>query len=168
MAASETGRGGFDITFDANHLAGEEKIVASLELQSATQQAGRIDKGVAMERAEADEFGVFEAGNHAQDAALLRIGHLGLEADHVEQPRFAIILAKLDDGVELLAGARIEQADRAHRAEGEGLTATARHFLDRHAAFEINRLFKRMSGDFIGGENGVDEGVVLGLRSADS
>ena len=53
----------------------------------------RVNEVTARERAEQHECGPFHAGNHPQDAALLRIGHLCLEADHVVQAAGVVVLA---------------------------------------------------------------------------
>src|SRR5579862_6263912 len=45
----QTGCRRFHITLDADHLPGHEEVVARFELQRRTQQAGRIDKSIAMQ-----------------------------------------------------------------------------------------------------------------------
>ena len=54
-----------------------------------------------MQAAEPGEFGVLQAGNGAEDAHLLAVLQLGLEADHVEQRAELVVLAQLHDGVGL-------------------------------------------------------------------
>ena len=54
-----------------------------------------------MQAAEPRELGVLQAGDHAEDARLLAVLQLGLEADHVAQRAERIVLAQLHDGVGL-------------------------------------------------------------------
>src|SRR5229473_3062727 len=123
------------------------------------EQARRIDKGVAMERSEAHKFRVLEAGNHPQHPALLRIGHLGLETDHVVEPPLAIVLAELYHGIGTAAVA-IAESDWAHRTEGERLLTAPRHLLDRHAPLEIDRTLEFMQRHLVRGDHGGNEGIV--------
>ena len=69
-----------------------------------------------MEAAEARELGVLETGDHAEDARLLAMLQLGLEAHHVPQIAERIVLAKLHDGIGAVAGARVAQSHGLHRA----------------------------------------------------
>ena len=52
-----------------------------------------------MQAAEPRELGLAEARDHAEDARLLAVLQLGLEADHVPQRAERIVLAELHDGV---------------------------------------------------------------------
>ena len=79
-----------------------------------------------MQAAEPRELGVLQAGDRAEDARLLAVLQLGLEADHVAERAQRIVLAQLHDGVGPAAGARVGQADRLHRAEAQRLAARAR------------------------------------------
>ncbi len=106
---------------------------------------------------------LLQAGNHAQYAALFGIGHLGLESDHIVETCLAIVLAQLDDGERTLRGARVGESHRLHRTEGKRVMATACQFLDRHAAFEVDRAFERMERELVGGQYGADKGVILRL-----
>ena len=89
-----------------------------------------------MHHAEADELGVLEAGNHRQHARLLAPLQLRLEADQAEVVAGEVVLPQLHDGVRRAAGARIDQADRLHRAEPQRVAAAMRHHLDRQAPLE--------------------------------
>ena len=111
-----------------------------LELQRRIEQGGRIDVGVAVQPAEPRELGILEAGDGAEDAHLLGMLQLGLEADHVVERAQRIVLAKLDHRIGL--GRRIVgigQAHRLHRAVPQRLGAALRHDFDRQAAVEIGR-----------------------------
>src|SRR5690606_35110126 len=90
-------RGALDIAFAAGDLAGEAQPLARLQLQRAVEQDGRIDVGVAVQAAEPRELGVAEPGNHAEDAGLLAMLQLGLEADHIVERAERIVLAQLHD-----------------------------------------------------------------------
>src|SRR3546814_16113769 len=65
-----------------------------------------------MDAAEAGELGVFQSRDHAEDAHLLGMLHLGLEADHVEQGAELVFHAQLHDGIRLAAGARRSEERR--------------------------------------------------------
>ena len=58
-----------------------------------------------MKPAEARELGLLQARNGAEDAHLLAVLELGLEAHHVEQGAELVVLAQLHDGVGLHRGA---------------------------------------------------------------
>ena len=54
-----------------------------LHLQGGVQHLRRADKGVAMDRAEAEEHGLLKPGNGAEDPLLFRIGQLGLKSHQI-------------------------------------------------------------------------------------
>ena len=93
-----------------------------------------------MQPAEPGEFGLLQTGDHAEDAGLLGIFQLRLEADHVVERAERIVLAELHDGIGFVRRVRIGQPDRLHGAVGQRLDAALRHHLDRQAAFEIGRI----------------------------
>ena len=104
-------RGAFDIAFAAGDLAGEADVRLRFQAKLAVQQLGRIDEAVAVDSAEPRELGILKPGNSAEDAHLLAMLQLGLEADHVPQGAERIVLPELDDGIGPTAGARIVEAD---------------------------------------------------------
>ena len=118
--------GAFDIAFAAGDLAGEADVGLRLQAKFAVQQPGRIDEAVAVDAAEPRELGIFEAGDGAEDADLLAMLQLGLEADHVPQGAERIVLAQLDDGIGPAAGARIVEADAASSGRSARSRARAR------------------------------------------
>ena len=61
-----------------------------------------------MKAAEAGELGPFQARNGAEDARLLAMLELGLEAHHVEQRAEPIVLAQLHDRIGLDCRARAD------------------------------------------------------------
>ena len=113
-----------------------------LRLKRRAQMPRPVDERVAVHRAEARECGVLEAGDHLDDALLLRHFHLRLEADDVEVIVGEVFLAQLHDRVRPLAGARMFEADRLHRTEAQRVDAARRDLLDRQAAFEVRRLLE--------------------------
>ena len=90
-----------------------------------------------MDLAEAQELGVLQAGDQAQDARLLAELHMVLEADQVEALGAQILLAELHHGPGTPAGARIVEAHRLHGAEAQGVAAAARDLLDGQAGLEV-------------------------------
>src|SRR5207244_4421283 len=116
------------------------------------EELGRVQEGVAMKAAEAREFGPLETWNGAEDARLLAMLELGLEAHHVEQGAKPIVLAQLNDGIGLdPRGARIGEAERLHRPMAQGVGAALSHYLDGQAAVEVGRL-PVVEGDLVAGE----------------
>ena len=109
---------------------------ASVSRSVGSSVARRVDVGVAVDHPEAHELGALEARDHPEHALLLAPLELGLEADQRVVARGQVVLAQLHDGVRAAAGARIDEADRLHRPEAQGLLAAARHHLDRQAALE--------------------------------
>ena len=115
-----------------------------------------------MHAAEPGELRAFEPGNHAEDAALLAIFELGLEADDVEQRAERIVLPELDHGIGFdLRVMRVGEPDRLHRPVTEGLAAALGHHFDRQAAVEIGRALEFAELGLFRREKRVDEGLVL-------
>ena len=87
-----------------------------LQPQLLVEQLGRTNEAVAVNAAQPREFGILQPGDGAEDAHLLAMLQLGLEADHVPQRAERIVLAELDDGVRPAPGSRIVEPDALHRA----------------------------------------------------
>ena len=81
-----------------------------LQPQLLVQQGRRIYEAVAMDAAEPREAGVLQARHHAEDARLLGVAQLGLEADDVVERAERIVPAELHDGMGASARARVGQA----------------------------------------------------------
>ena len=105
-AGEQPDRGGFHIALAAGDLAGKAQPRLGLEPQRRVEQLRRIEEGVAVQAAEPRELGPLQARNGAEDARLLAVLQLGLEADHVEQRAELVVLAQLHDGVGLDRAAR--------------------------------------------------------------
>src|SRR5919199_1249199 len=114
-----------------------------------------------MHDAHAGEVGTLHARYGPEDALLLAPLQARLEAHHVEESPLGVILPELHHRVGLLAGPRVRQPDRLHRAEAQGLVAAAGYGLHGEASLEVHILLKVLyRGELRGGE-GFDEGVVL-------
>ena len=147
------------------------------ELEGLGEQRGGVDVGVAVDLAVAQEGGVLQAGDQAQDAGLLAELQVVLEADEVVAVGAQVLLAKLDDGVGPASGPGVGEADRLHGAEAEGVAAAAGGLFDGQTAFEVVQLqvvsfrlqvggvggdgLPGLYGDGFGGGEGVEEAVVL-------
>ena len=115
-----------------------------------------------MHAAEPGELRLFQPRNHAEDAALLAIFELGLEADNVEQRAERIVLPELDDGIGLdLRIMRVGEPERLHRPVAQGLAAALGHDFDRQAAVEIGRALEFAELGLFRLKKRVDEGLVL-------
>ena len=119
-----------------------------------------------MQAAKAGEFRILQAGNAAEDAHLLAVLQLGLEADHIEQGAELIVLAQLHDRVGLHIGLpRVGQPERLHRPVAQRFAPALGHHFDRQAAVEIGgRGFPIVERGLVAGEQRVDEGVILRAR----
>src|SRR5437762_689511 len=78
-AGEEADRGALDIALDAGDLPGEAQPRHRLQPQSAVEKFWTIEEGVAVQAAEARELRMLEAGDHAEDLALLAVLQLGLK-----------------------------------------------------------------------------------------
>src|SRR5260221_2962585 len=85
------------VTLDAGDLASEEEPLVALRLEGVVEMPRAVDEGIAVHRAEAGELRPLQAGDHAEDALLLRDLHLRLEADEVEVFIRQVFLAELND-----------------------------------------------------------------------
>ena len=169
QAGHESGGDGFDVAFDAGDLAGEEDFGARAQLQRGGEQRGGVDVGVAVDLSEAEELGVLEAGDEAQDARLFAELHVVLEADEVVAVGAEIFLAELHDGPGTAAGARVVEAHGLHGAEAEGVAAAARDLFDGEAGLEVGGVvFGNVGGDGVGFEQLVDESARTGRGRAGS
>ena len=110
------------------------------ELEGFGEQRGGVDVGVAVDLTVAEEGGVFEAGDEAEDAGLLTELEVVLEADEIVAVGAEVLLAELDDGVGPAAGLRVREAGGLHGAEAEGVAAAAGGLFDGEAAFEVLKL----------------------------
>src|SRR5206468_5886700 len=98
------------------------------QAQLAVEQLWRVEKGVAMQAAEAGKFGLLQPRNGAEDALLLAVFQLRLEADDVVERAELVVLAQLHDRVGLGAGiVRIGEHDWLHRSVASVLGSS---FLD--------------------------------------
>ena len=119
-----------------------------LKLEGFGEERRGVDVGVAMDLAVAEEGGVFEAGDEAEDALLLGVLEVILEAYEVVGVGAEVLLAELDAGVGPAASFRVGEADGLHRAEAEGVAASAGGLFDGETAFEVLELGG--GGDFWG------------------
>src|SRR5581483_340916 len=149
-----------EVAFDPDELPGEQEVGARSRLQRGAEERGRLDERVAVEASEADELGALETRDGPEDPALLAVGHLRLEPDHVEERRVAVVLAELDDRVRLPAGARVDEADRLERPERERVAAAPRHLLDRQAALEVHAALEVARRHLLRREHLGDEALV--------
>ncbi len=95
-AGEHAGGDGLGVALDAGKLAGDEDVGVGFELQGFGEQRGRVDVGVAVDLAVAEEVRVLEAGDQAQDACLLAELEVVLEADEVVGVGAEVFLPKLD------------------------------------------------------------------------
>ena len=115
-----------------------------------------------MDAAQTRKLRIFKAGNRLENIGLRAVLHLGLEADDIVKRAQLVVAAQLHNGVGLDVGLmRIGQAHGFHRAMAQGLAAAFGHHFDRQAAVEIAGRFALVEFGFVGGQQRVDESVVL-------
>src|SRR5205085_5915167 len=79
----KSGRNRFDVAFYSANLAGEENVLVRFHLQRWTQERWRIDVGVAMNLSIAQESGILQSRDQAQNSCLLAVLQMILKADNV-------------------------------------------------------------------------------------
>ena len=166
----EADGGALDIALAAGDLSGKADIRLGFEPQRAVEELGTADEAVTVNAAQPSELGILERRDSAEDADLLAMLELGLEADDIPQGRADIVLAQLNHRIGPAAGLRIVQPDAFERPVAQGLGPALGHHLDRHAALEIGRvLFPFLERHFFAGVKRLDEGVILlaGHRAVD-
>src|SRR5262249_61359889 len=84
-----------DIALATGDWSGKAQARIAFEAQRAVQEFGRIDERVAMQAAQARELRVLQSGDGVEDAHLLAMLELGLEAHHVEQRAEPVVLPQL-------------------------------------------------------------------------
>ena len=146
-AGQKAGGDGLGVAFYAGELAGYEDVGVGAELEGFGEERGGVDVGVAVDLAEAEEGGLLEAGDEAEDAGLLAEFEVVLKADEVVGVGAEVFLAELDDGVGPAAGLGVGEAGGLHGAEAEGVSASAGGLFDGEAAFEVLEL----CGGLLGG-----------------
>ena len=119
------------------------------KLERLGEQRRRVDVSVAVDLAVADERGIFQAGDEAEDARLLAELEVVLEADQVVAVCAQVFLAQLDDGVGPPAGFGVGEAD-SRRAEAERVAAAAGRLFDGQASLEVVDRFEVRGSRFEG------------------
>jgi hypothetical protein len=99
--------------------------------------------------AEAQEVGLLETGNRAENCTLRPRFKACLETDQVPHLRGAIFLAQLHHRIRLAARLGIDEADGLHRPKAQGLDPTLRHLFNRQTALEIRHLVPLVAGDVL-------------------
>ena len=117
-----------------------------------------------MNAAEAQEFRIRKRGNHPKHALLFGNAQPRLKTHKIPHATTTIFLAQLHHCMRSPVAARITQTNWFHRTKTQTLPPATRHFLNRHAAFEVRDLVKFVRGELIGGRQGLDEGVILLAR----
>jgi hypothetical protein len=83
------------------------------------------------------ELRVLQSRDRAEDARLLAMLQLGLEADHVPKRAERVVLAQLHHRVRATPRARVTKTHGLHRSEAQCFRAAFRHHFDGQATLEI-------------------------------
>src|SRR5262249_57452020 len=128
------------IALGPGDLSGEGQARITFEPQRAVEELGRVDERVAVQTTQTRELGVLQSGNGAEDAHLLAMLELGLEAHHVEQRAEPVVLPQLYYRIRLARSRmRVGQSERLHRAVPQRLRSTFRHDFNRQTTVNIGR-----------------------------
>ena len=104
------------------------------QAETPLQHPGRIQEGVAVHDTVPHEFRVLQAGDHGEDPLLLAPLEVGLEAHDIVERPILVLGPELDIGPGAVAGARVNEAHRAQRAEAHGVGTPGGHDLNGHTA----------------------------------
>src|SRR4030095_7822852 len=104
-------------------------------LPRLAKYAGAVDIRVAVHDAEAHELRLLESRNQLQHSRLLAPLQLRLKANQAEVIAGQVVLAQLHRRIGRASGSRVDEPDRFHRSETQGVSPTVRHDLDRQASF---------------------------------
>ncbi len=120
------------------HVRGHAEVPRGSARQSEAivEQARRVDERVAVHDPVAGELGVLQAGDHAEDAALLGKRQVRLESHEVVARAVRVLRAQLERSPGAPARMRIGQPDRLERPEARRVATGARNFLDGLACLE--------------------------------
>ncbi len=164
-AGEKPGGGALHIALDAGDLSGEAQPRHGVEPQLTVDEARRVEERVAVQPAEPGELGALQAGDGAEQADLLAVLQLGLEADHVVERAQRVVLAQLHHGVGLhLRVMGVGEAARLHRPVAERFGSAFGHDLDGQAAVEEGgRRLERLRQRRLSREQAGDERLVLRL-----
>ena len=113
-----------------------------------------------MHHAVAQKFRVFQRGNHGKHPLLLGEFQIRLKPDQVVRCARNVLLAQLQNGVRALS-VLIVQPHGLEHAEAQRIPAARRHDLDGHAPLEDLALFELVRHRTLGGNERVDERLVL-------
>ena len=116
-----------------------------------------------MHTAETHEFRVLKARHLAEADCLRGIGQLGLAAHQIEHRLVPILGAKLKQRERTPPGARICEAHRLERTEGQRLLAARGKRLHGHTALKMLLLLKFAAGDLLAVEQALIKRLVLVL-----
>ncbi|OQC34704.1 MAG: hypothetical protein BWX64_02735 [Acidobacteria bacterium ADurb.Bin051] len=120
---------------------------------------GRVDEGVPVDLAEADELRPLEPRQEAQDPLLFGPLQARLETDEVVLALGEVLAPQLRDRPRP-APVRGAQAHRLERAEAQGLLAAPGELFDRQTALEEERLLEIAQRHHLGREERLAEGAV--------
>ena len=158
----------FDISFNARHLSCKVYSLLSRVYQAIAlvKTVGRVEVGVAVHHAVAQELRVLKSGDHSEYSSLLGEGQVSLEADEVIHTSLSVFFSELYYGIRLLAHALIYKSDGLQGSEKQSFSSSASHYLYGHTALkylEILLLFavKLLECRFLSRDKRLPEGVIL-------
>jgi hypothetical protein len=90
-----------------------------------------------MDLAVAQESGFLQAGNHAENARLLRKFQMVLKTNDVVTISAQVLLAELYDRIGPLTGPRIDQSNRLHRSKAQCVATATSDLLYRKTSLKV-------------------------------
>ncbi len=137
------GRDTLSIALVSAYLPGQKYMGILPERQIRVQKLGRVQVGVAVNAAEAQEFGIGQTGDHPEHPLLFGNGKTGLESHHIVALPRNVLFSQLTYREGAPPGARISQPDGTQRTERETVVAPLSHHLDRKTRLEKLRMLER-------------------------
>ena len=115
-----------------------------------------------MNAPKAGEGSIFQPRNHPQHLCLGPVFHFSLKADDIIQCSQLVIAAQLHHGIGFGFGIMgVGQAYGLHRTKSQGFATPFCHHFDRKTAVKVAGGFAFFKFGFIGGQERVDERLVL-------
>ena len=114
-----------------------------------------------MHHAVADEFRVFQCGDHGEHPLLFPEFQVGLKAHQVKDAFRGVVLAELHHRVGLLPGFGVRQSHGLQGTVAQGVRAPAGHDLHRHTALEHILILEAVDLRLLGGGQLLHKGNVL-------
>ena len=157
----KTAGAGLHIALHTGHLSGKRNAGIAFQAVVPVKKPGRIQIGVAVHDAVAQEPGVLQGGDHGEYPLLLRPFQVGLEAHQIIDGAVGVVFAQLHHRVGIPACFGIRQALGLQGSEAQRVLAAAGHHLHRHTALKHIVILEAVDLRLLRGNQRLPEGQIL-------